>query len=325
MNLGTSIASTKSKIVFDIHTLVYPSPQTIFNCHLLASKESTLAHFSREIMKEVSPFIKGPTVNVPVLSLFFGSWILWISSIAAYMNGILPLGLAFVTTLIALNALYSCMHEAVHGCLGSSPILNRLVGLLSSSSLMAPYEAFKLIHLTHHRHTNDPEKDPDFYSGLPFLVFRWATHVGWYYVCYLGLRKKLSAAYRYETLIQVGALILLATYLGTIGYHTEVLWLWVVPVFVNYFILTFTFNYLPHYPHDPETKQDVFASTCARNHKSSKNIFSSTRITIMFIIYSLMSLSFIWVRSGKLLEKSVKIEVRLLRIAFFSFKYRITQ
>ena len=72
---------------------------------------------------------------------------------------ILPLGImhAFLFTL---------QHECTHGTPFRSAYLNHIAGQITGFVLVQPFLWFRYFHMAHHRHTNDPGRDPEL-SGLP--------------------------------------------------------------------------------------------------------------------------------------------------------------
>src|SRR3954469_22174388 len=63
-------------------------------------------------------------------------------------------------------ASFTVLHEGVHGAFCLRPrSVHTVVMMLAALPLMAPGWAFRFLHLEHHRHTNDPEKDPDYWNG----------------------------------------------------------------------------------------------------------------------------------------------------------------
>ncbi len=62
---------------------------------------------------------------------------------------------------VALVALFTPLHETTHRTPFRSLWLNRAVGWLAGFVLVLPPEGFRLFHLAHHRHTQDPARDPE--------------------------------------------------------------------------------------------------------------------------------------------------------------------
>ena len=67
--------------------------------------------------------------------------------------------LAFIGTVMA--------HEGVHGLLGRTRRTNDLWGRLALLPVLVPFTNFRGTHLRHHRHTNEPGKDPDLFLDTP--------------------------------------------------------------------------------------------------------------------------------------------------------------
>lgn len=92
-------------------------------------------------------------------------------NLVLFAGGVLPAWIA-LPCLGALTYLsYTPLHEAVHGNIhgGHERLkwLNDLCGYLMAPLIAIPYASHRHEHLTHHRHTNQPDKDPDFMvSGM---------------------------------------------------------------------------------------------------------------------------------------------------------------
>ena len=67
-----------------------------------------------------------------------------------------------ILTYIAYTALHEAAHGSVSGARQDLRWVNEVVGYLSGLVLGVPLTAHRHEHLAHHRHTNDPEADPDF-------------------------------------------------------------------------------------------------------------------------------------------------------------------
>jgi fatty acid desaturase len=85
--------------------------------------------------------------TIPSELHFFLKWV-WVL-ILGMVNGILVMGLGILG------------HEAAHKGLFKNPVWNDLCGGIFLSLLLIPFYSFKDFHLTHHRYTHIPEKDPE--------------------------------------------------------------------------------------------------------------------------------------------------------------------
>lgn len=95
----------------------------------------------------------------------------FMTNLALFASGILN---PWVATLIlaALTYMsYTPLHEAAHGNIHGKHDdlrwLNDLCGYLVAPLIAVPYASHRLEHFTHHRYTNQPDKDPDYIiSGM---------------------------------------------------------------------------------------------------------------------------------------------------------------
>lgn len=97
--------------------------------------------------------------------------ILFVTNLALFAFGVTSAWLA-TSVLAALTYMaYTPLHEAVHGNVHGSNLrlkwLNDLCGYLVAPLIAVPYQSHRVEHFTHHRYTNQPDKDPDFMvSGM---------------------------------------------------------------------------------------------------------------------------------------------------------------
>ncbi len=81
-------------------------------------------------------------------------------------TGMVPFLVAATVMAVLTYLAYTALHEAAHGSVSGSHQglrwINELVGYVSGLVLGVPLTAHRHEHLAHHRHTNDPEADPDF-------------------------------------------------------------------------------------------------------------------------------------------------------------------
>lgn len=220
-----------------------------------------------------SPPVAWPTLLLTGTILFAWAWISW----KVFFNGLSPwVALVFNTILAYMS--FTPQHEAVHGSVSKKhTALNGIVGRLAGVPLLSPFHAFKRLHLTHHKHTNDPDNDPDFWSGKGpwyILPLRWLTQDFYYWYISITSVKEASKTRKAEV---IGTLVIFygtALWMATNGHLEAVIWAWIVPSRIASALLAFMFDYLPHRPHRIAAKTDPF--------KATRNIIAPG-VTVLFL------------------------------------------
>jgi fatty acid desaturase len=73
--------------------------------------------------------------------------------------------------------LFTAMHECIHDTAFKSPFLNTAVSLLCSFVIIIPPSWFRYFHFAHHRHTHDPDRDPELQTPKPARLVEYMKHV----------------------------------------------------------------------------------------------------------------------------------------------------
>lgn len=210
-----------------------------------------------------SDLLSAPRVAWPTLALLAGALATWSAGIVLVANGVFA-GVAL--GVIGAYVAFTPLHEAAHRVLARTRWVNEVAGRIAGIPLAGPFAAVRFIHLEHHKHTNDPDDDPDHWSGRGprwALPLRWLTQDLHYYIVYLRLRQRRPVREQLEVIGMLGTMIAIAVVLAASGYGTEVLLGWLVPARLAIGILAFAFDYLPHRPHRVTAKQDRFGATSA--------------------------------------------------------------
>ena len=192
-----------------------------------------------------------------MLSTFFGT-------IALTTLGELPEWAAVPLLVVAAFAAFTPMHDAAHRSVARSRWLNEVVGRLAAPLLGAPFVAFRYVHLEHHKHTNEPGRDPDLWSGrrpLLLLPLRWLTQDLHYYVVVLSRWRDRPRRELLEILVVVLLQAGLLTWLVATGHLRQALLLWLLPGRVAIALLAWTFDYVPHRPHGVRSVDDRLRAT----------------------------------------------------------------
>jgi len=162
-------------------------------------------------------------------------------------------------TLLAYVA-FTVMHEATHGNIHGEHArlhwVGEIAGWLSALTLLAPYPSFRVLHLQHHANTNHPERDPDYWvrghNPISVILRSFSILLAYEYNFFLGTASKTRAAQtqrRLAVLTLWGLLGILVVLIAT-GFGWEALWLWVVPALTAAGVLAFSFDWVPHHPHN---------------------------------------------------------------------------
>lgn len=149
---------------------------------------------------------------------------------------------------ILIVFLFTALHESIHGTAFRTPWLGRLVATVSGFLVFIPPVWFRYFHFAHHRHTHDPDNDPELMSPKPetsgqYLFYLsgiplWRSMAGTIVSNALGtgdesyVPEKGKPKVRREARLTVAAYLLLAA--ASIAFSSTVLlWSWIVPVVVG--------------------------------------------------------------------------------------------
>ncbi len=195
----------------------------------------------------------------PTVLLLVVVWALLIADLYLFTTGWLSLAPAMLLYAVATYMSYTPLHEAAHGNIhgGHDRLqwLNNLCGYLVAPLIMVPFSTHKVEHFTHHRYTNQPDKDPDYVvSGmrggfLAFLIcgFRFL----WVQNTFLFRNHWATAPWREKT-------VYIAEVLLAIGWRVVFVALvtrehaWALLVFgylAGAFFTAYWFAYRPHHPY----------------------------------------------------------------------------
>ncbi|GIR88004.1 MAG: hypothetical protein CM15mP86_14630 [Gammaproteobacteria bacterium] len=108
-------------------------------------------------------------------------FVVWIACWVLVINGTLALWEGFLLSVFTTAFAYLPSHAGQHGHLSggdkNKEWLNFWVGQISLIPLSQSHDILKATHLKHHAHTNDPEKDPDFYHTHVDSLWKVAKNV----------------------------------------------------------------------------------------------------------------------------------------------------
>jgi beta-carotene hydroxylase len=205
--------------------------------------------------------LTAPRIAWPTLALLAGALALWIAGIVLVATGV---WWGAVLATLAAYVAFTPVHEAAHRVIARPRWVNEITGRLAAVPLVGAFAAVRYIHLEHHKHTNDPDLDPDHWSGRgPAWTrpLRWLSQDLHYYVVYL--RASRPRRELVETLATIAAFAGIAIAIVALGHGQVLLFGWFLPARVAIGVLAFAFDYLPHRPHRVTAKQDRFAATSA--------------------------------------------------------------
>ena len=149
--------------------------------------------------------------------------------------------------------LFNVVHETAHQTAFRTRAANYLLGHFAGFAVLLPYEYYRAYHWQHHRHTQDPEKDPELATPLP----RTRAAIAWYWTgmpIWMGRARML---WRHGVLGRVTVpwvppekrpLIVREARLYLLGYASVIaasalagsaaaLWLWIVPLMAGQLFL----------------------------------------------------------------------------------------
>ena len=149
---------------------------------------------------------------------------------------------------IVLVFLFAPLHESVHWTAFRDRRLNDVVAWVCGALLLLPPGYFRAFHFAHHRHTQDPARDPELatpkpgtlgaylwhVSGLPYWRERIATTLR--HACARVDERFIGARQRPEIVREARLLMgvyLLALIISIAASSAALLWLWLGPVLLG--------------------------------------------------------------------------------------------
>ena len=194
----------------------------------------------------------------------------YVGAVAATLSGMLSLWLAVPIVAVLTYASYTVAHDSVHGSISGSDAslrwLNKALGYMAAWILMIPLTAHRHEHMAHHRHTNDPENDPDFpvaqmRDSLPAAAKSAVLIVLGQFRHYFKYRWRQAPA-RQNLVMLVEVLAAMVPRLAVLasGFWIEGLLLFGLAWLIGVMILLYLFAYIVHRPHE-QTGRYIDTST----------------------------------------------------------------
>ena len=78
---------------------------------------------------------------------------------------------------VVLVFFFAPLHETIHRTAFASRHLNDMIAFIIGALLILPREYFRAFHFAHHRHTQDPARDPELASPRPATRGQWLLYV----------------------------------------------------------------------------------------------------------------------------------------------------
>ncbi|MEM7579305.1 MAG: beta-carotene hydroxylase [Mastigocoleus sp.] len=192
-------------------------------------------------------YIAPPGGLNPTLIMFLAAVGIIVLSVCGYWLWNVPGWICFLMNVIALHLAGTVIHDACHQSAHSDRKINAMLGHSSALMLAFAFPVFTRVHLQHHAHVNDPEKDPDHYvsTGGPLwlIAVRFFYHEVFFFKRRLWRKNELMEWFWSRLFIIV--IVLISIHFHFLGY---ILNFWFVPTGVVGLALGLFFDYLPHRP-----------------------------------------------------------------------------
>lgn len=220
---------------------------------------------------EFRRLMQRPTFAWPTIFLTVGIVAVFVAATALALRGTIPIWLAVTLNTCCSYAAYTVLHEASHGLISTHRAVNDNLGRIGMLmvSITPFFRAYRFLHMTHHRFTNDPVKDPDYFCGAGpawLLPVRWMVMDTAYVKTYFlpGHYDSRPREERVEFWLSIAFAAVVLTICAAMGWMVEFLVYYFIPTRLALFLLAITFDYLPHYPHDTAAEGDKYRATANR-------------------------------------------------------------
>lgn len=195
----------------------------------------------------------------PTVALVAAVWLGVISTLGLFIAGVLNVWIATLLMAALTYMSYTPLHEAAHGNIHGQHDelrwLNDLCGYLVAPFIAVPYASHRLEHFTHHRYTNQPDKDPDFIisamgNGLAGLTmtpirFLWVQNTFFVANHWKNATARERVTYCLEVTASLGWRIAILTLVETPG----LAWVILLGYYLGGMFTAYWFAYRPHIPY----------------------------------------------------------------------------
>lgn len=199
----------------------------------------------------------GPLLANPNVWLLAGVLLTMGAASLAYVGGHLGAVATVLVDTVAIYVVFTVLHESIHGIAHPEKRTNDLLGRIAGLLLMVSWPLFRAVHLEHHSHTNDAERDPDLVVARQprWAVPLWCLAIDLSYRRhYFGRRLWRSRADLAEAVGMEALLLGVFVAAYATGWLGTVLVVWILPGVLALVTLAFLFDFLPHYPYDSRTR-----------------------------------------------------------------------
>ncbi len=184
---------------------------------------------------------------------------------------------------ILIVFLFTALHESTHETAFKSSFLNTAISSISGFLILIPPAWFRFFHFAHHRHTHDPDRDPELQTPKPTTLTDYVKHVSglplWFAAISTLLRnaagqsaddfvpEKARPRITFEARVMLVLYALIATASVFWG-SSLVIWTWIVPAllgqpFLRLFLLAEHTN-CPHVDNMFENTRTTFTTKLVR-------------------------------------------------------------
>jgi fatty acid desaturase len=144
--------------------------------------------------------------------------------------------------------LFAPLHECIHFTVFKTRWINNLVAAPIGFLLLIPYQNFRVFHYAHHRHTQNPELDPELIDMRPLIRERYWLYLTGLPTWWLGMKSIWRHAMgvvdepyieeRHQAMIINEARLHLAGYsllllISLLSSSALLWWLWVLPALIG--------------------------------------------------------------------------------------------
>lgn len=194
----------------------------------------------------------------------------FVANLVMFAAGLSPWWLATLLYAALTYMSYTPLHEATHGNIHGDHAqlkwLNDFCGYLVAPIILIPYASHTVEHFTHHRYTNQPDKDPDFMlhkmggGALAFvttgLQFFWLQNSFFYKRVWHKALVAERGIYLAEIALAIIWRLAVVVWVAAPG----IVALLVVGYLLGAFFTAYWFAYRPHHPYKDSAR---YRNTCS--------------------------------------------------------------